>query len=328
VSDSDSTPNLGQGLRRILAHPLTRGLDVDNPRTTALRRQIIEGKPFLRRIYQEWYEMLAGAIPEPMTSALSPSPTTQGEGSGEGSSMGTNRFAESKGDLHPNPLPEYGSTSLTAGMERGPEASGPGRVLELGSGAGFLSQYIPRLITSDLFPCPGITCVLDGQRLPLADGSLRAIVMVDVLHHLPRVRLFVHEAARCIRPGGVIAMIEPWNTPSAKWVYRHLHSEPFETEAPTWEFPAQGPLSGANMALPWIILRRDRAQFEREFPAWKIRQLRAFMPLRYLLSGGVGFKNLMPSFTFPFWRGVEKCLSPLNDRLGMFVFAVLERQAS
>ncbi|MGA2229904.1 MAG: class I SAM-dependent methyltransferase [Tepidisphaeraceae bacterium] len=323
MNDSPSTPNIGQSLRRWLAHPLTRGLDVDDPRTTELRKRIIAEKPFLRRIYQEWYEMLAGAIPP-----LSPSPCTQGEGRGEGSSGRPCSLPESKCDPHPNPLPEYGSTSLTAGMERGRDQRRSGAVLELGSGAGFLDQYIPGLITSDLFPCPGIKCVLDGQRLPLADATLRAIVMIDVLHHLPHARLFFAEAARCVRPGGVIAMIEPWNTPWAKWVYQHLHAEPFETESTTWEFPAQGPLSGANMALPWIILQRDRAQFEREFPQWRVKKLRAFMPFRYLVSGGVGFKNLMPSFTFSLWRGVEKCLSPLHNQLGMFVFAVLERSES
>jgi hypothetical protein len=34
--------------------------------------------------------------------------------------------------------------------------SQPGQVLELGSGGGFLSEYIPDLITSDVFPVPGV----------------------------------------------------------------------------------------------------------------------------------------------------------------------------
>jgi hypothetical protein len=42
-----------------------------------------------------------------------------------------------------------------------PEQEGP--VLELGSGAGFMSEYIPGLITTEVFYCPNITVVLDGQ---------------------------------------------------------------------------------------------------------------------------------------------------------------------
>ena len=235
--------------------------------TTDLRRRIIQGKPFLRRIYEEWYGLVVQSLPD-----------------------------------------------------------GGGPVLELGSGAGFLQQYVPGLITSDVFPCEGVKVVLDGQRLPFADGSLRGVVMVDVLHHLPKSRRFFAEAARCVRPGGVVAMVEPWNTPWARWVYQRLHFEPFLPEAAAWEFPASGPLSGANMALPWIIFHRDRRTFEAEFPQWRVRTVRPLMPFRLLVSGGVSFRNLMPSFTFPAWRAAERALQPLNGRLAMFALVVLERE--
>src|SRR5258706_4120168 len=139
------------GMRRLLAHPLTRGLDIDDPSTTMRRRAIIESKPFLKRIYQEWYEAISSHLPD---------------------------------------------------------VSGP--VLELGSGAGFLSGYVPRLITSDVFNCPGIQVVLNGHALPIAAESLRAIVMTDVLHHIPDPRRFFGEATRCLRIGGRILLIEPW----------------------------------------------------------------------------------------------------------------------
>src|SRR5262249_39137158 len=73
-------------LANLLAHPLTRGMDIDSPETTHLRKRIIGAKPFLRRIYQEWYAAIAVSVP--------------------------------------------------------PDRGG---VLELGSGAGFLEDYIPGL---------------------------------------------------------------------------------------------------------------------------------------------------------------------------------------
>src|SRR5712692_9496426 len=112
-------------LQAWLAHPLTRGFDLDDPQTTSLRRRIIEEKIFLRRIYEEWYE------------------------------------------------------SVIADLPRGNEP-----VLELGSGAGFMNDFIPGLITSELFVCPNISAVLDAMNLPFADNSLRAVVMTDVLHHI------------------------------------------------------------------------------------------------------------------------------------------------
>ena len=38
---------------RWLEHPLTRGLPLDSPETTRLRRTVIATKPFLRQLYEE-----------------------------------------------------------------------------------------------------------------------------------------------------------------------------------------------------------------------------------------------------------------------------------
>jgi SAM-dependent methyltransferase len=250
-----------------LAHPLTRGMSVDDPRTTEIRRRIIRQKPFLRKIYQQWYAMIASAMPE----------------SGE-------------------------------------------PALELGSGAGFMRELVPNLITSDVFACPGVDVVLDATDLPFRDESLRAIAMTDVLHHISQPRRFFAEATRCVRPGGVIAAIEPWVTPFSRLIYGRFHHEPFMPAAQDWEFPTSGPLSGANGAMPWMIFQRDRAAFQCEFPKWEIVTLRPFMPFRYVLSGGVSMRSLMPGFSFGFWRGVEAMLDPFRDQLAMFVQITLRRR--
>src|SRR4029453_1570325 len=114
--------------------------------------------------------------------------------------------------------------------------------------------------------CTGVDVILDGQALPFGDASLRAIVLTDVLHHLPRVRSFFHEAQRSLRPGGIVAMVESWVTTWSRLVYKRLHHEPFRPETNEWEFPQAGPLSSANGALPWVVFERDRDRFEREFP--------------------------------------------------------------
>jgi SAM-dependent methyltransferase len=161
--------------------------------------------------------------------------------------------------------------------------------------------------------------------MPVRDGSLRAIVMTNVLHHLARPRRFFAGAARCVKPGGSIIMIEPWATPWGRWVYTHLHHEPFDPEAPRWEFPQTGPLSGANGALPWILFARDRESFEQDFPMWKVRAIRPIMPFRYLVSGGVSLRSVSPGWTFEMWSALERCLAPWAHRLGMFAHIVLAR---
>ncbi len=254
--------------RWLLEHPLTRGLSVDDPRTTALRRRIVRDKPFLRRIYEDWYRGIAAELP-----------------------------------------------------------AMPQRVLELGSGAGFLPEVVPDLIASDVFACPGLSAVLDARALPFRDDTLRAIVMTDVLHHIPDVAAFFREAERTLAPGGRLIAIEPWNTAWSRFVYMRLHSEPFDPGATEWAFDAAGPLSDANGALPWIVFERDRANFGARFPGLELRRIRLMMPFRYLASGGVAMRSLSPGWSYGIWRGVERLLAPLDGQLAMFALIVVERRS-
>ena len=49
-------------LKDLLAHPLTRGLNIDSPRCTDLRWSLIRNKRFLRQIYEEWYAAIAAPV--------------------------------------------------------------------------------------------------------------------------------------------------------------------------------------------------------------------------------------------------------------------------
>ena len=249
---------------RWLQHPLTRGMDVDDPRTTERRRSIIRGKAFLSRLYEEWYGLIGRRIP-----------------------------------------------------------AGEGLVIELGSGAGFMRERIPGVITTDVLQVAGVDRVLPaGGPWPFAAGSLRAVVMTDVLHHIGDPRSLFREATRTVRPGGAVVMIEPWVSPWSRFVYRRLHSEPFRPEAERWEFPSSGPLSGANGALPWIMFERDRELFEREFPDWSLAALEPLMPFSYLLSGGVSLRSLAPGWAYGPCRALERRFE--RGRAGMAMFALIK----
>jgi SAM-dependent methyltransferase len=208
-------------------------------------------------------------------------------------------------------------------LERIPR--GDGSVLELGSGAGFFDEYLPGVITSEVFVCPTVQLVANAQNLPFPAGALRAIVMTDVLHHIPDVAGFLREATRCLRSGGSVVMIEPWVSPWSRLIYRRLHHEPFEPETRSWNFPAQGPLSDANGALPWVVFERDRKRFESEFPDLRIEEIKPMMPFRYLVSGGVSMRTLMPNFTTSWWRAIERACQPLMNDLAMFSLISLKR---
>lgn len=202
---------------------------------------------------------------------------------------------------------------------------GRGKVLEVGSGPGFLQDSISDLITSEISFSPGVSVVLDAHHLPFANQTLQGIVVIDVLHHLCRPRLFFEEAIRCLVSDGIVAMVEPWVTRWSRFIYTRFHHEPFQVTRTDWESPRAGPLSGANGALPWIIFERDRTRFEQEFPHLEIRAIRPIMPFLYLISGGLTRLNLMPGWAFDLWQRVEHALQPRMSRLAMFALIVLRR---
>ena len=120
-------------------------------------------------------------------------------------------------------------------------------------------------------------------------------------------------------------MIEPWVCGWSRLVYGRLHHEPFLPDADTWNIPEAGPLSGANGALPWIVFVRDRETLNRKFPQLKIDEIVPMMPIRYLLSGGISMRSLMPALTYNAWRALEGAVSPWKNRLGMFALYCLTR---
>lgn len=199
-----------------------------------------------------------------------------------------------------------------------------GKILELGSGASFLKEYNPQIITSDVLPYDGVDLVFSALNMPFEDNSLNAIVMVDVLHHIKDSRQFFREAERCLQDGGKIVMIEPANTCWSSFIYKNFHHEPFNPQG-EWGFEEGGPLSGANMAIPWIIFYRDRELFRLEFPHLIVKELKIHTPLSYLISGGLSVKQLLPSELYGLIRLMERILSPLNSYLGMFLTIELEK---
>ncbi|MBE9178296.1 class I SAM-dependent methyltransferase [Oculatella sp. LEGE 06141] len=198
-----------------------------------------------------------------------------------------------------------------------------GEFIELGSGAGFLKTLAPRITTSDILPYEGVDKVFSALDIPFEDDSVSAFMMIDVMHHVKDSRQFLNEMQRCLKVGGKIVMIEPANTIFSKFIYTHFHHEPFETRA-GWGFEEGGPLSGANMAIPWIVFCRDRQIFFSEFPNLRLCSVRLHTPFRYLCSGGLSIRQLLPSWMYPLVQVVEKLLSPFNSYLGMFMTIELE----
>jgi SAM-dependent methyltransferase len=176
------------------------------------------------------------------------------------------------------------------------------RVLEVGAGPGLLAEHARehrpdlRWIASDLHPAPWNTVAADAGRLPLAAGSVGAVLGLDVLHHLAAPARFFEEAARVLRAGGRLALVEPWITPLSWVVYRFLHHERCRLGVDPWRpFPAGGKDSfDGDAAVPWRMARTTPPGRWRELGLAppRVARLNAFA---YLLSLGFRPASLLPA---------------------------------
>lgn len=149
--------------------------------------------------------------------------------------LGDVRFFDRLAPLYDLVMPAADSQTLTAGVAR---AEGSvDHLLDLGGGSGRatiavaapnrtvldvsrpmlqrarsrqpeqLGRHVARASDTDSIG-PLSTVQGDAGRIPLADDSVDAAIVVDAFHHMPDQRAVVEAAARVIRPGGVFVVRE------------------------------------------------------------------------------------------------------------------------
>ncbi len=165
--------------------------DLDSPERTIAHQKIIVEKYFLRKLYEEWYDVFTGVQSQ---------------------------------------LPV-------------------GKMIELGSGGGFLKDIMPSVLCTDILELPSNDLTFSALEMPFGDNELSAIFMIDTFHHIPDSTLFLSEAKRVLKKNGMIVMIEPANSLWGRFIYENFHHEPFGPKG-NWEFPNSGPLSGATEPFP------------------------------------------------------------------------------
>lgn len=203
-----------------------------------------------------------------------------------------------------------------------------GPVVEIGSGAGFIKDIIPNTITSDVIDGPDIDQVFSATEMPFSDNSISVFFMFDVLHHIKNSEKALEEMLRCLKLGGKVVMIEPYNSLWGGLIFKYLYPDPerkgYNPNA-EWKIEGNGRMSDSNPALPWIIFVRDRKNFHKKFPNLKVVKILPHTPFRYLISGGLTKWQFLPTFFYPLVTSLEKKLSPLNKFIGMFVTIELEK---
>jgi len=198
------------------------------------------------------------------------------------------------------------------------------KLVELGSGGGFLKKIIPDVITSDVIKLPNVDLHLSATHMPFKNESVDRFFMLNVIHHVHDARLFFKEVTRCLKRNGKLIAIEPANTVWSRFINKHFNYEDFDPQG-DWVFKSQNPLLDANGALPWIIFVRDRKKFEKLFPYLKIRKIILHTPIRYLVSGGLSYRPFLPSWTYPIVKTIEELVRQVSNYIGMYYTIEIEK---
>jgi SAM-dependent methyltransferase len=201
--------------------------------------------------------------------------------------------------------------------------------LEIGSGGGFLKEFLPDVITSDVVGGEGIDRVEDGCHLGFPDNSLKAVFANGVLHHISDPSLCLSEIQRVLAPGGIFVCNEPSSSILGYFVNKHFHHEPTDKTVATWcwkpESAGSGRLTSANMAVPYIIFRRDAALFHEKFPSFKIESIKHHDFLRYILSGGLSYRPFLPKSLYWTVDAAEALFRPLMFLVGQEMLVTVRR---
>jgi len=205
--------------------------------------------------------------------------------------------------------------------------SARGSRVEIGAGVAPMKQSFPEVLATDLVAAPYLDLQVDAQEMDLPSDSVRALYCQNCFHHFPEPQRFFSEVIRVVVSGGGAILIEPYYGPIASFMYKRLFAtEGFDKTMPGWEAPTIGPMSGANQALSYIMFRRDRQRFQEEFPSLDIVSM---FPLknyvRYLLSGGLNFRQLAPNFSIPLLKLCEFLAAPLAPVLALHHVIILRK---
>jgi SAM-dependent methyltransferase len=211
-----------------------------------------------------------------------------------------------------------------------PPASLGARV-ELGSGPGFARGFIPDLELTDLVKAPWHDREVSAEALPYADASLGALVLFDVLHHVPAPRRFFAEAARALAPGGRVVLCEPFIGPLSYPVYKLLHEEPVDLGADPLAPAARDARDpfDSNQAIPTLLFAtaRGRAALAREQPALGVVSVERLAGPSYPASGGFSRGPLLPHALWRALHALEARLpEPLYRALGFRMLVTLEKR--
>lgn len=176
-------------------------------------------------------------------------------------------------------------------------------IVEVGAGAGFAPFYLKKkIILTDIVLNEWLDLVMDGTSVAIRDQSVDVVLISNALHHFAHPALFLKEASRILRGGGVVLINESYCSILMQLILRVTRHEGYSYDIDV--FSPEGvandpadPWSGNNAVSNLLFDSPER--FEAEFPLLSISSDIPSEMLSFIASGGVTAKLPVPEL--PSW---------------------------
>jgi SAM-dependent methyltransferase len=203
-----------------------------------------------------------------------------------------------------------------------------GKKLEIGAGVSFIKEIYLEVITSDIKKTSHLDLEIDALSMDFKNASIGAIYGLNCFHHLPNPGAFFKELDRVLVSGGGCVLIDPYHGPFSSFLYKRLfQDETFDKAQKNWQDPENEIMKGANQALSYIVFKRDLKVFNEQNPTLEIISQKPLNNyLRYLISGGLNFKALLPNFMTPVIRFIEFILIPINHLFALHQVIIIRKK--
>lgn len=164
--------------------------------------------------------------------------------------------------------------------------------VELGCGAGFSERFLRAgtLELTDAAPQPWVRRVVDALDMPYTNGTVDALIVNNVIHHLAYPDRFFREAARVLRPGGHVLIQECDCSLTTRLAIRLIEHEAYDFGADPFDAsrPCNDPADpwSANCAIPNLLFD-ELERFRARYPEFAVVESVRSEFLIHFNSGGI-----------------------------------------
>jgi hypothetical protein len=129
-----------------------------------------------------------------------------------------------------------------------------------------------------------------------------------------------------LKPGGKIIATEPFFSVVSTPIFKYFHHEPVDFAISEPEVKdIRGPLTSANIALPWLVFFRKQEWLQRlngEFDL-SAHSIQPFSGVSYMVTGGISHKLPLPHFLYRILFSVDLALSRRFPRFWAAFFTLI-----